>query len=280
MTAASCRLAIYARPAVRDDRGRVLGRCLAVSLLACVALGLALWRVAPPAMLPPAQRVAHRITFQAPVVPPAIPAPEPEPTLSPEPEPTPEPEPAAPEITPETVLAQPVDQPAVAAAAERPAATRPVSETAPAAPARRVYGVRRVLARGLGGGDAAAGGLVSKRGNTLDGVADTLAATAADLQGELAALSTVEQAPEPIHQVKPRYSEALIAARAGGLVTARLLVDTDGTVAAVRIVEDIGHDSAALATGAFEQFRFRPARRHGEPVAVWIVFRMRFEFQE
>ncbi len=84
----------------------------------------------------------------------------------------------------------------------------------------------------------------------------------------------------PEHRVKPRYSEALIAARAGGTVSARVLVDRDGRVAAVRITEDIGHDSAAVAEEALRQFRFRPALRHGQPVAVWIIHRIRFEFQE
>ena len=87
-------------------------------------------------------------------------------------------------------------------------------------------------------------------------------------------------APEPVHQVKPRYSAAMLAARASGVVTARLLVDADGAVAEVVVLEDIGHDARTLAAEAFRQFRFRPARRHGESVAVWIVFRMRFEYQE
>ena len=43
-----------------------------------------------------------------------------------------------------------------------------------------VYGVRKVFARGLGSGPGESPGLVVKQGNSVDGRADTLTATAAD----------------------------------------------------------------------------------------------------
>jgi protein TonB len=191
--------------------------------------------------------------------------------------PEPEPEPA-PRLEPETVLAAPVDRPAPTP--RRVAAPAPTPTAAPDQPVRRVYGVRKVYARGLGAGSAGGAGLVVKKGNTVDGRADTLTATEADLQGELAALSTVDRAPGPLHRVKPRYSEALVAARASGTVTAYLLVDVDGSVVDVNVTEDIGYDSREVAEAAFRQFRFSPALKGGEPVAVWILHRIRFEFQE
>lgn len=98
--------------------------------------------------------------------------------------------------------------------------------------------------------------------------------------GPLVPISTVDVAPVPVHRVKPAYSDALREARASGTVTARLLIDVDGTVKVVEIREDLGLDSGALARAAFLVFRFRPARRDGVAVAVWIVHRIRFEFQE
>jgi hypothetical protein len=148
------------------------------------------------------------------------------------------------------------------------------------APARRVYGVRQVFARGLGTGSGGDGGLVVKRGNTLDGKADTLTATEADLRGRVAPLSTVEVPPAPIRTIKPRYSQVLLDNRVSGVVSARLLVDVDGSVREVKITEDIGFDSREIATTAFHQFRFRPALRGERPVAVWILYKIRFEFQE
>ncbi len=251
-------LTAYEVPAPADHRARLLGRLLGGCLAGTAALGLLLLTVEiTPAEIAAAVQ-AHRIAY----VPTSPPTPaEPPPTLTRKAEPG--------KVEPDAMLAQAVDQPA------------DVQPAPVAAPPRRVYGVRQVLARGLGdGGRAPRMGIVVKRGNTLDGVADTLTATAADLAGPLVPLSTVEQAPEPVHRVLPEYSPALIAARASGTVTARLLIDVDGRVAAVEVLEDIGHDSRDLAVAAFRQFRFRPALRGGEPVAVWIVHRIRFEFQE
>lgn len=270
-------LNLYLQPVADQDRGRTLINLMALCLLASTGLGLLLLTVDAPAALTRRADGAVRVTFHAPAAPPA-PAPSsqlPEPVAA-------EPEPEPVDLTEPVVLAQAVDLPAAdpePAQVPAPAATEAAPE--PAREVRRVYGVRKVLAHGLGGAASAGeAGLVVKRGNTVDGVADDIAATPDDLRGQLVALSTVERAPVPEHRVKPRYSEALLAARASGTVTARVLVDREGRVAAVVVTEDIGHDSADVAAEALRQFRFRPALRHGEPVAVWIIHRIRFEFQE
>lgn len=266
MNSTHARLDLYARPAISHQRDRLLQGMLSASLLIFGVIGLLLLTVD---LTPLKQRVrakASRITFHAP------PAPviEPEPVIA-------EPEPI--ELPEEAVLAQAVDVPVIIPdPVPVPVMEAPVE---PTPPPRRVYGVRKVLATGLGNGSGGMQtGIVVKRGNVLDGVADDLTATDDDLKGELAALSTVERAPEPLRRVKPKYSEELVDARVSGTVTARLLIDTDGTVARVEITEDIGHDSAQVAAEALRQFTFRPALRRGEPVAVWIIHRIRFEFQE
>ena len=266
-------LARYGEVECRPGGEERLGRYAALWLAICLAGGLALSTRDVPHTGTQSDTAAQRVTIAMNEV-----------TL-PRPVATPEPEPvaAAPVLEPETVLAQPIDRPsaAVPVTPDRPPvpAATDDPEPAPAAPARRVYGVRRVYARGLGGGSGA-GGLVVKTGNTLDGLPDTLTATAADLQGRLAPLSSVESAPEPVHRERPAYSAALTAARAEGVVAAYLLIDVDGRVRDVKIVEDIGFDSAVVAEAAFRKFTFRPARRDGEPVAVWILHRIRFEFQD
>ena len=192
-----------------------------------------------------------------------------------------------PEIIPvldaETILQAPVESPRQ----ETPKATpvvqpNVVREPKPdtASTTRNIYGVRKIYAQGLGASSGTSNGLVTKRGNTLNGRRDSLTATEADLQGELAALSTVDQAPEPEHRVKPEYSEAMLAAQVRGEVTAYLLVDVDGSVRDVKITEDIGYNSRQVAEKALTQFRFKPARRQGKTVAVWILHRIRFEFQQ
>ncbi len=256
------------RPALRSpsNEDRILSILMVASSLVFLGLGIVLSSLDFPSLDIPAIHSAPQVTFIAP--PPLV--------LPVEAEPAPTPE-VLPELKPETVLAQAVDL-TVPETTETPA---PTEETpAEPEPTRRVYGVRRVFAKGLGSGSGGGSAVVVKRGNTLDGKADTLTATEKDLQGSLAPLSTVTQAPQPLERHKPQYSEALRKARARGTVTARLLIDTQGTVRRVEVVKDIGHDSRELAIAAFEKFRFRPALRGDEPVAVWITHKIRFEFQE
>jgi len=160
----------------------------------------------------------------------------------------------APVLEPETIWAAPVDRPEEKP--EKPlavASETPVEETTPPA-AKRVYGVRKVYARGLAKGTSEATGMVSKTGNTIDGVADDLVATEADLKGELASLSSVDKAPEPIRRIKPKYSPSMLAAKVRGLVTAYVLVDVDGSVRDVKVTEDIGLDSQHVASKALFGF--------------------------
>ncbi len=187
--------------------------------------------------------------------------------------------PEIPVLEPETLLNAPVER--AAPPTEKPAAapSESLSPDTPS-PARRVYGVRKVYARGFGKASSAASGLVTKKGNTVDGVADDLEATEADLLGELAALSSVEKAPQPLRRVKPVYSEAMLQAKVKGVVTAYLLVDRDGLVKDVKITQDIGFDSRQVAINALSRFKFEPALKNGQPVAVWILHRIRFEYQE
>ncbi len=234
-----------------------------------VGIVLALFPVTlpPVAAAPQAQRVTLSLDAFLPA------------QVDPQPEPEPVPE-DIPRLTPESVLAAPVDDPVEPEA--RPVPAGGIEDETPAAepPARRVYGVRKVYARGLGAGASGQSGLVTKRGNSLAGPPDSLVATAADLRGRLAPLSSVDQAPQPLDRRHPAYSAAMREARVSGTVQAWLLVDEEGRVRQVNVTEDIGADSRQVAAAALSRFRFRPARRDGAPVAVWILHRIRFQLQE
>ena len=195
------------------------------------------------------------------------PVPETAPEVAQRDEPKPEPE-RKPEPEPEPDHADLVDVAPEVAPDEAPA---------PETPARPVYGVRKVLANGIGTGGAS-GGIVTRRGNVLNGDVST-AAEDGETVGSLVSISSVDAAPEPVRRVLPEYTDEMRTERASGVVTARLLIDTEGRVRDVEILSDFGLGSADLARRAFEQFRFRPAMRGGEPVSVWIVHKIRFEFQ-
>ncbi len=146
---------------------------------------------------------------------------------------------------------------------------------------RPVYGVRKVFAKGLGSSSGSGGMVVvSKRGNTLAIEPDTLTATEIDLKGALVGMSTVSEAPRLVHPVKPAYTKEMIKHRVSGTIKAKLLIDINGTVRRVEVLEDLGYDSKDAATDAFTQLKFDPAKRDGKPVAVWIIFKYPCVFAE
>jgi protein TonB len=79
------------------------------------------------------------------------------------------------------------------------------------------------------------------------------------------------------------YPGALYAQKLQGNVTLRLFVDANGRAVAesTRVVEPSGHaafDSAAVA-GAID-LRFVPAKLHGEPMGMTILFPVYFRHPE
>ena len=89
-----------------------------------------------------------------------------------------------------------------------------------------------------------------------------------------------DEIPRMINPELPfRYPPALYAQKVQGNVTLRLRVDTNGQVRAdsTRIEESSGYpalDSAAVKGS--QELRFVPARLHGEPMAVTILFPVYF----
>ena len=143
-------------------------------------------------------------------------------------------------------------------------------------PARRIYGLRKVYATGIGEGGVAADAVIGKLGNTLATDIDTVTALPKDLKGTIAPITTVTQAPKLLKDVKPEYSKEMIEAKVEGSVKAHLLIDIDGSVKEVRILSDLGFGTKERATEAFLQWKFAPAKKGNQPVAVWITFSIRF----
>jgi protein TonB len=151
-------------------------------------------------------------------------------------------------------------------------------QTAQATPqaARPVYGLRRVFSTGFGAGGSVADAVIGKRGNTLNKDVDTLRPTPQDMKGQLVSITTVSTAPRLKHDVKPEYTKEMIAAKIEGVIKAELLVDIDGKVKEVKILNDLGFGTRQRARDAFLQWEFEPAMRDGKPVATWITYSIRF----
>ena len=83
----------------------------------------------------------------------------------------------------------------------------------------------------------------------------------------------VDELPEAVKKVAPAYPSDMRPAE--GTVLVQALVLEDGSVGDVRVVKSVPLlDEAAMA--CVRQWRFKPARAAGRPVAVWVAVPVRF----
>ena len=84
--------------------------------------------------------------------------------------------------------------------------------------------------------------------------------------------------PEVIYEKKPEYTSAALNAKVQGTVHVEAIVNPDGTVADARIIRSLdsrlGLDEKAIE--AVRQWRFRPALKAGQPVAVRVLIELTF----
>lgn len=90
-----------------------------------------------------------------------------------------------------------------------------------------------------------------------------------------------EEAPEKIEEVKPVYPE--MARRAGieGVVWVNALVDKEGKVRDVIIVKDSGANAGfeEAAIDAAKKTTWKPAISNGQPVALWVTYKIVFKLK-
>ena len=80
-----------------------------------------------------------------------------------------------------------------------------------------------------------------------------------------------------------RYPPALYAKKAQGNVTLRLFIDRDGRTRfdSTRVEESSGYESLdSAAVRGSQELRFVPAKLHGEPIAVSVLFPVYFRHPE
>jgi len=89
-------------------------------------------------------------------------------------------------------------------------------------------------------------------------------------------------APDPIHKVDPAYPLELMKAQIEGTVTLYAVIHSDGKVGDVRVLSSPDERLDEYARSALTSWRFRPATKGGNPVAleavVMIPFRARRAF--
>ena len=84
------------------------------------------------------------------------------------------------------------------------------------------------------------------------------------------------EAPKVQYQIDPEYSESARAQKFSGRTVVSLEVDRSGAVHDIQIVQPVGYGLDDQAVRAVQQWRFSPARRNGEPVAVLLEAEVSF----
>jgi protein TonB len=84
--------------------------------------------------------------------------------------------------------------------------------------------------------------------------------------------------PETVREVKPVYTPAALQARIQGAVAMNAVVEADGSVKDVEIVQSLDTEFGLddQATSALKQWEFKPGLWMGEPVPVLITVEMAF----
>jgi TonB family protein len=85
--------------------------------------------------------------------------------------------------------------------------------------------------------------------------------------------------PKPTRRASPRYTAAAMRAKAFGVAKLEFVIEADGSVGAVRVI-DVPHPDLALSSVAcVREWRFRPATRDGVPVAVVATMELAFNLK-
>jgi TonB family protein len=82
--------------------------------------------------------------------------------------------------------------------------------------------------------------------------------------------------PRVIHQPEPAFSEPARRMRYQGVVTLAIIVDSEGLPQRIRITNPLGAGLDAKAVEAVSKWKFKPAEKDGQPVAVAIAIEVDF----
>jgi len=83
--------------------------------------------------------------------------------------------------------------------------------------------------------------------------------------------------PIPIYQPMPEFSEEARRAKFQGVVTVSLIVDAQGRPQNVHVARGVGMGLDEKAIDAVEQYRFKPAKQNGKPVAAYLNVQISFD---
>lgn len=85
--------------------------------------------------------------------------------------------------------------------------------------------------------------------------------------------------PVILSQPQPEYSDDARKARVEGTVELLIVVRTDGSVQVDSVRKNLGYGLDQKAIEAVRQWRFRPSRKDGQPVPVYVIVLVNFSLR-
>jgi len=83
--------------------------------------------------------------------------------------------------------------------------------------------------------------------------------------------------PSLIYEPMPEFSDEARKAKFQGVVTVSLIVDAQGRTQSVHLARGVGMGLDEKAIEAVQQYRFKPAKQNGKPVAVYLNVEVHFD---
>lgn len=85
--------------------------------------------------------------------------------------------------------------------------------------------------------------------------------------------------PRAVKRVQPQFAPAAMRGKSEGMAILEIVIEKDGTVGPVRVLESLDPDFDKEAVVCAKQWRFNPATRDGEPVVVLATLQLSFQIR-
>jgi periplasmic protein TonB len=82
--------------------------------------------------------------------------------------------------------------------------------------------------------------------------------------------------PSAIFRAEPEYTQEALDAKLAGTVTLQTMIGEDGVPAAITVTRSLGKGLDEKAVECLQKWRFKPATRDGQPVAVRATVEINF----
>ena len=138
----------------------------------------------------------------------------------------------------------------------------------PSSPPEQIFSTHRVYSMNVNMPN-----LNSVTGSWIIHFSELRLAGAARLSGEL-------NAPVPVRKLDPKYPQDAIAEHIQGEVILYGVIRPDGTVDSIQLVRGIDEQLNANAIAAFAQWKFQPATKGGQPIALEAIVHIPFRGPE